>query len=310
MPVFIQSDSHGRFGHQCPECKGYFRSSGAPALFPMSCCYCGVRGATWQFLTKAQHSYVRHYTRRLVEGLHSDEPALVVTIDMDAVGDAAVVPKPDFYFLGQVQQTQFTCMACNGWSDIKGQYGYCAICGTRNNAQRLAGELEDARAKLNASALAPASAARAAVSAFNSCCRNLVAELCKRVPMTVVRRTRLGRMLFHELGGKADELRAAFDIGLFAGIDADAQAFLRMMFHRRHVFEHDGGQATERYIRESGDTGVAEGVLIRETRGNVHRLIGLLSRVAANVDRGFHELFPPEEQPIAWERERQAHIKR
>jgi hypothetical protein len=37
MPVLIQSDSHGPYGHACPQCKGYFRSSGAPAVFPMSC---------------------------------------------------------------------------------------------------------------------------------------------------------------------------------------------------------------------------------------------------------------------------------
>ena len=308
LPVFVQSDSHGRFGHRCPQCKRYFRSC-APALFPMSCCYCGVRGQSWQFLTAAQHKYVRHYMQRLIEGIHSEEQNLTVTIDMDAVCDAAVVPKPEFYFPGQVQQTQFTCAACNGWNDIKGQYGYCAMCGTRNNAQRLAAELHEVRSKLNDGRLAPSDALRSAVSAFDSCCRNLVGQLCERVPMTETRRNRLARMLFHDIDGKADEVKAAFDIELFGGIDSDAQAFLRMMFHRRHVFEHDGGQATGRYVRESGDTSVAESALIRETRENVHRLIGLLSRVVGNFDRGFHELFPPEEQPVALERERQARMK-
>lgn len=309
LPVFIQSDSHGRYGHRCPQCKGYFRSSGAPVLFPMACCYCGARGQTWQFLTEAQHKYVRHYTQRLIEGLHSEEKTLTVTIDMDAVGDAAVVPKPDFYFPGVVQQTQFPCAACNGWNDIKGQYGYCAVCGTRNNAQRLAGDLEEVRSKLNDGTLAPAEAVRSAVSKFDSCCRNLVAQLCERVPMTQARSGRLARMLFHDLEGKAEHLKAAFDFDVFAGIDSDAQAFLRMMFHRRHVYEHDGGQATARYVRESGDTSVAEGALIRETKENAHRLIGLLKSAAVNFDRGFHELFPPEEKPVAWERDRQARMK-
>ena len=65
-----------------------------------------------------------------------------------------------------------------------------------------------------------------------------------------------------------------------------------------------------RYLRESGDTSVAAGALIRETRENVHRLIGLLNRVGDNFDRGFHELFLPEEKPVAWERERQARMRR
>jgi hypothetical protein len=43
--VFIQSDSQGRFGHRCPECASYFRSSGcAPTYFPMSIAACGVLG--------------------------------------------------------------------------------------------------------------------------------------------------------------------------------------------------------------------------------------------------------------------------
>ena len=309
LPVFIQSDSHGRFGHQCPQCKGYFRSSGAPALFPMSCCYCGIRGQSWQFLTEAQHKYVRHCTHRLIEGLHSDEPTLTVQIDMDGIADAALVPKPDFYFEGQVQQTQFTCNACNGWNDIKGQFGYCATCGTRNNTRRLEAELEEVRRKLNDGATKPAEAVHAAVSAFDSCCRNFVGQLCERVPMTDGRAARLKRMLFHELDGKAEELKAAFDIDLFAGVDTGAQAFLRMMLCRRHVYEHDGGQATARYVRESGDAAVTEGMLIRETQENVHRLIGVLDKIAGNFDRGFHELFEPEQEPVARERDRQARMK-
>lgn len=144
---------------------------------------------------------------------------------------------------------------------------------------------------------------------IKSHCRNFVGQLCERVPMTDGRTTRLKRMLFHELEGKAEELKAAFDIDLFAGVDAGAQAFLRMMLGRRHVYEHDGGQATARYVRKSGDAGVTEGMLIRETQENVHRLVGVLDKIAGNFDRGFHELFEPEQQPVTWERDRKARMK-
>jgi hypothetical protein len=243
-----------------------------------------------------------------MEGLESEEPNLVVVIDMDAISDAAVMPKPDFYFPGQVQQTQFTCRACNCWNDIKGQYGYCAQCGTRNNVERLAGDLHAVRERLIAGALAPHEALRAAVSAFDSCCRNFVGQLCDRVAMIPARREWLGKMLFHNLDGKAEGLKTAFGFDVLNRIDGDARAFVRMMFHRRHAFEHDGGHATARYIEESGDTSVPEGALIRETSDNMHRMIGLLNRVASNLDEGFHEIFPPEAAPLKRERERQALI--
>ena len=32
LPIFIASDSLGMFGHQCPRCKQYWRSDGAPSM--------------------------------------------------------------------------------------------------------------------------------------------------------------------------------------------------------------------------------------------------------------------------------------
>lgn len=309
IPVFIGSDSHGQFGHECPQCKGYWRSAGAPSRWPMTCPYCGVRGGAWQFLTPAQQRYVSHYAQTLMDALDADEPALDVVIDMDAASDAATVPKPEFYYGGQTQQTKFTCAVCRGSNDVRGQYGYCSLCGTRNNAQVLKAELDALRGRLNDGKTPPPEALKSAVSAFDSCCRNLVGQLAERVPLTAARINRLSTLLFHGIE-PASDLRTFFDIDLLDGLDAKDTAFLRMMFQRRHAFEHDGGHATARYIKESGDNSVAEGSLIRESRENVHRLIGLLNRMAGNFDRGFHELFPPEEKPVAYERDRQDRMKR
>jgi hypothetical protein len=304
IPVFIGSDSHGKFGHECPECKGYWRSSAAPSRWPMTCAYCGIRGGTWQFLTSAQRRYTAHYANILMEALSSSEASLEVVIDMDAASDASTAPKPDFYYGGQQQQTGFTCEACGCWNDIRGQYGYCGACGTRNNAQILREGLDRLRERLNEDKTPPADALKSAVSSFDSCCRNLVAQLTERVPLTKGRQNRLSAMLFHGLDPTTD-LRTIMDIDLVHGLDAADTGFLRMMFHRRHAFEHDGGHATARYLSESGDTSVAKGSLIRENRENVHRLIGLLNKMAGNFDKGFHELFPPEEKPVSLGRDRQ-----
>ena len=38
---------------------------------------------------------------------------------------------------------------------------------------------------------------------------------------------------------------------------------------------------------------------MRETQSAAHRLIGLVKRMAENLHSGFHDIFPPEAEPIA-----------
>ena len=78
---------------------------------------------------------------------------------------------------------------------------------------------------------------------------------------------------------------------------ADA-SFIKLMMHRRHVFEHLGGVADEKYVSESGDPGARVGDLLREDIENCHRLIGLLNRMIANMEADFHEIFQPTEWPV------------
>jgi hypothetical protein len=68
------------------------------------------------------------------------------------------------------------------------------------------------------------------------------------------------------------------------------------MLQRRHVFEHEGGVATRRYLDESGDNSIIEGTLIRETRENAHQLASCIVRMATNFEVGFQEVFPAENQ--------------
>src|SRR5262249_50255969 len=55
--VFLGSDSRQRWGHQCPECEGYFRNGSHPASHPLTCAYCGLLAAAHDFLTPAQRAY-------------------------------------------------------------------------------------------------------------------------------------------------------------------------------------------------------------------------------------------------------------
>jgi hypothetical protein len=67
-----------------------------------------------------------------------------------------------------------------------------------------------------------------------------------------------------------------------------------MMFHRRHVYEHNGGVSTELYVRESGDKNAEAGLLITESAENVHNLISSLERMIEVIAADFDEMFPPE----------------
>ena len=105
------------------------------------------------------------------------------------------------------------------------------------------------------------------------------------------RRDDLQQLLFHGVAAPAELLKRAFDIDILRGLDADLR-FLRMMFQRRHIYEHEAGVATRRYIAESDDNSVKEGTLIRETRENVHRLAGASSESLLILRPAFSRSFP------------------
>ena len=69
VPVFLASDSEGRFGHLCPNCGGYWRTDGRARVCP----YCSIRAEPFQFMSDAQKRYVAHWCKVLREGLEAAE---------------------------------------------------------------------------------------------------------------------------------------------------------------------------------------------------------------------------------------------
>lgn len=311
IAVFMASDSQGKFGHECPECKKHFRTENIPAKYPLTCPYCGLRAESYHFLTPPQNVYIMHYVESLNKAL-SEVPKGTksqVIIDMDAIADSVTDnPRPDFYYTSTTQQTEFICHACNSYNDIRGRYGYCASCGWRNTAASLKLALDRIREQLNESMITASDAVKNAVSEFDSAARDFVEQLVSRVPMKDSRRNQFNGLLFHNLD-KFDELmKTCFDIDLLKGMSGD-RGFVRMMFFRRHVYEHDGGVITRRYVEYSGDPGAEEGVLLRETMPNAHKFIGCLNRMIETLERDFHEIFKPESFCIDLEKARKERIE-
>lgn len=310
LPVFLASDSRQCWGHQCPACGGYFRNGTHPAIYPLTCPYCGKRAGAFEFLTPAQRAYVRHYLATLQGGFEAEmEPGTQfdLIIDMDAIADKGTdLPKPDFYYSAPGQQTRYNCEHCGEFNDIRGRFGYCVSCGWRNNLASLKASSEILRERLNAQQVSPQEAVRSCVSEFDGCCRDFAVQLAGRIPMKAGRKAELERLVFHDFGSTTvAAMKAMFDIDLSNGLSDDVP-FLNMMMHRRHVFEHNGGVADRRYVAESGDPDAQDGVLLRETQENAHRLIGCLRRMVKNFDRDFHAIFPPTSWPINYFRDQQA----
>lgn len=292
--AFICSDSERMFGQRCPNCGEYWRSK-SPSRY---CAYCGMTGETYHFLTEAHGAYLQQYSDLFMKATNASEDGEHV-IDLDAVADAiSSLEKPPFYYAEKSQQNKFECRECGNTVDILGRFGYCSLCGTRNDLQELESKtLAAIRERINTTG-GYESCVRDAVAAFDSLTGVYVRELVRRVPMTTPRKNRLENSRFHNLALVQQEIRDTFDINLFAGLDADDQQFAVLMFHRRHVYEHNGGEADQQYIEQSGDTSVRPKQGLRETQATAHRIVGLVARMATNLHSGFHELCPFEDKYI------------
>lgn len=302
IPVFLASDSEGKYARCCPSCDSMFRNESGSAE-GICCPYCRLIEAPFQFLTSAQLRYIKHYTDVAMNAANQDfEPGTdsQIIIDMDAVVDADPnIERPPFYYASESQQTAFNCNRCGQFNDIRGMYGYCSMCWTRNNAFSLKNSLNSVRELLNSGGLSEIDAVKLSVSAFDACCRDLVRQLTIQVPMRRNRCDEFGRLKFHSINGETfNRIKSMFDIDVLRGINDEDIKFINLMMHRRHVYEHNGGVADNRYVTESGDLAFPVGVLIRETKENANRFIGLLNRMTANFQSDFHELFEVNEGPI------------
>lgn len=309
VPVFIGSDSQGLFGHQCPKCNRYWRSKTVPAVWKITCPYCGVSAETHHFLTPGQRRFAEAICELTAKAVQDEVDGQHV-IDMDQVADelATTAERPSFYYSEESQQNHYTCAACGLADDILGRYGYCSSCGTRNDLQELTRDIEAVNVKTRERLKLHEpleGAVTDAVSAFDSVARQYAKQLAEGVPMKPSRKASLEGALFHSLK-RVDDLKAWFGIDLVDGLDAGDVEFIRRMFLRRHVYEHNGGEVDQRYLNESGDTTVRLKQALREPAESIFRLTGLILRMARNLHQGFHDLFPPTEKPIAQYREEQA----
>ena len=230
---------------------------------------------------------------------------------MDRVADAAQLPpeeRPSFYISEESQQYKFRCEACDEFNDILGRFGYCSSCGTRNDLKQFTDSaIEGIRRRINDSAPLR-DCVRDAVAAFDSFVAQYAKQLAEHVPMSERRILRLTKNAFHDLDEVRQTLQDWFDIDLTAGMKDAEVSQVRLMFLRRHVYEHNGGEVDQRYLDKSGDTSVRLKQALNETKEGAHGLLGSLLKMARNLHIGFHKLMPPEKEPLEAFRRQQERI--
>ena len=136
------------------------------------------------------------------------------------------------------------------------------------------------------------------MSAFDSTVGQYVGQLIQRVPMTQARRNRLDGKRYQDLQLVQQDLNEIFGIHIQEGINSTDFEFAKQIFHRRHVYEHKGGEADRKYITDSGDTSVRLKQVLRETQDSAHRISNLVVKMAANLHRGFHDILPADQGAI------------
>lgn len=304
FPIFIASDSHGKFGNNCPACNGYWRSGALSPKWKTTCPYCGFHEESYAFLTEGQRKYIAGCCDMINRAMESKEDGEKI-LDMDKVADAVGKehPKPKFYYTEQTQQNRFECDACGQFNDILGRYGYCSCCGTHNGLQELKKDLNQIRKRIKISSEYEA-CAKDSVAAFDSFARQIAKQLSNRIPMTPARKSEWNNKLFHKLESCAESLRTVFDIDIFKSMRDDDKKFAILMFHRRHVYEHNGGEVDEKYIRDSGDNSVRPKQVIKESSESAFKIANAVEKMGSNFLRGFHKIFTPEEMPIQFYKDR------
>lgn len=309
--VLIATDQRAMWGRKCPHCNGYWRTTSPGIVQYTVCCYCGEASEAWECLSDAQRIYVEaccHFFEHALGQKKDGRYSIKARKLLEGVVIDGANPIPD-YFVEKAKQTKFACIACGNKNDVLGRYAYCSSCGTRNEAAIFKQDIENIRATLNAGG-SPVTALKEAVDGFDTIGRNIARELCGRVPMTPQRRSKWQRANFAQLGDVAAALKTDFDIDLLQHVDAADVKHAMIMFHRRHLHAHKGGIADQKYLSDSGDTGVEVGQLVRETQEGVHRLISTIVKLSRNLTSDFHSIVPVQEEPIKYHQENLARMEK
>jgi hypothetical protein len=300
--ISIPTDEDGFFGRECPEqdCLAYFKLHAneyglAKESGLLSCPSCGIRANHETFMTPEQVGRSQAAIRELAqatahqllrEAFSGFKPSRGSGVSLTFKPGPPHRPRPLPTYVERETVRTFTCPAGGHRAVIYDRLVVCPYCGSDTPPRavlddnlavmrRLLDSIEhlpeEHKAEVKALGGEPAMAERTltgAVAAVQSFAKDLHESTGK--PVTVWNPWQSPDRL-------VEQWRASFGADPLAGLTPDQKRSARLGFARRHILEHNGGKADERYLTESGDT-VALGRPVRygaPLASPADRLVGL-----------------------------------
>lgn len=303
--VSIPQDEDGFFGRECParDCLAYFKLHGGEYETALqggvlSCPECGVRQDHQTFMTPGQvkrseaamrelaHGAMQNALAEAFGGLSRSRRSGAVTIRYTP--GLTRIPNPLPTYVEQQTVRTFTCPNGRHRAVIYDLLTVCPYCGPDTppravlddhlagvgRALGLAEHVPDEhRREVEAAGGVTTLAERAlggAVAAVQTFAKQLHAKSDK--PTT-------SRNPWQSVTRLQEQWQTSFSSNPLAALSADDVRLLRVGFARRHLLEHNGGVADERYVQESGDN-IAIGRRIRVKPAFVREFLEAVVRLA------------------------------
>jgi len=263
--TYIQSDTLGMWGRNCPACQKYFRTNHTMGL--TFCPYCSMTDDSLAFVSQKQRTYITACYDAFARAYVGKKNT---SVDMAEITDDVVA----WHYSEEKLQTHFKCQTkdCHTETDILGEYGFCPRCG-RTNARKFffdrmtkllsrwdevdktisdRKERQESWEKMTIGSL----------SEFEALARHLRAKVLL-FPMTPKRRKQMLELNFQKPFETDSLLVQWFDIGAFKwrgdkfapprAVPEAEFPFINKMIQRRHILMHNGGIVDQQYLDLSGD---------------------------------------------------------
>lgn len=316
--ISLPTDAEGFFGRRCPDvdCGAFFKVhvdeyQAAREAGRLSCPICGTTASDEIFHTQVQKERLEAGLQEFAQGVlnaairdvfgHSPStrrsPGMTITYKPPPERFSGSLPS----YVERATIRSFTCSASGHRVVAYDLVSFCPYCGSDTPPRPIFAENmaamtrllelidqmpDEARQDIEAAGGATAQIERA-LGGAGAALQHLAKQLHEKAGKTVGR----DRNPWQNPDRLAKEWRRCFSNDPLAALTSDEQRFLRVGFARRHVLEHNGGRIDQRYLDETGDTGLVgrrlriRAQFVREFFAAVIRLADILEAVAGDAKR-------------------------
>lgn len=308
--VPLPADDMDYLGRQCPDqgCQGYFKVKPYTGVLeeniPCYCPYCGHKGESNDFATRAQIEYAHSIAenqrlKALIAGIMELEASLPDGVLSACSFDVEAMPFPLLpvrYYHEETLETEVTCDSCTLQYAIYGVFAYCPDCRKHNSLQILNKNLELVEKQIalaattsdDVSALLIGSALQNAVAAFDGFGR----EMGRVYAAHDDNPTQVKNLSFQNLSGAQKNMQELFGFDIAACLEADSWTFVLCCFQKRHLLAHSMGIINERYIEATSDSQAVVGRKVIIRADEVTKLVVSLQTLGASLEANLKALHP------------------